>query len=278
MSFYKIENLSGLSVVSVETPHASATISLTGAQVLSFVPKHDHRERLWLSPQAILDGSKPIRGGIPVCWPWFGARPDDIDGLEADTSSHGVARTAQWQLSAQHQADNGTVSLTFTPENAFETPLVPTIHISIRQALRITLTTLNSANTASTFYAALHTYFRVEDIHKTALRGIEQPYFDKLTGTNSNQAPSPYIITAETDRVHHGGASRIALFHGTSDTLIESFGGDSTVVWNPWIRGSQALGDMPDDGYRTLLCVETARTQHGVIGAGDEHQLTQVIT
>ncbi|MDM7860602.1 D-hexose-6-phosphate mutarotase [Alteromonas sp. ASW11-36] len=268
-----------VATVTIENNQASVVISLFGGHVLSFQPKTDNRERLWMSSLAQFDKRKPIRGGIPVCWPWFAAAPQDFTDEFGELPAHGYVRTCDWQVvHIQESVDATTVTL--TPLIEAQNNLLPNLHVELELVIAKTLTvrlrTTNSGASRS-YYAALHSYFAVSDIHHTELHDLTSPYIDKLQNWAQCPAPSPYCFTSETDRIHLSATPSVTITSGEASTVVNSHGHDSLVVWNPWQDRCKEMIDMSDDSYLTMLCVETARTQANVITQNETHILEQVI-
>lgn len=274
----RLQKLGQLDVISVNNDQATAQIALFGAHIVSFVPKQDARERLWLSSDAILDGSKAIRGGVPICWPWFS---DSHGKPDLSLPSHGYVRDQTWQLSECVDTDDGT-ELTLVPGTTkgrgFDGDAQLSIKIKVGAQLHIWLTTENLGSTPFSITCALHTYFNVTDINHTKLRGLSGSYKDKTLNWQQFTTPEPYTFHQETDRIHLCRANKVSIEDRQQGTLIESAGHDSLVVWNPWSTLSQSMQDMQDDGYRYMLCVETAVTDNKEIAPGQAHTLTQIIS
>ena len=264
-----------VAILKVENDLAKASISLFGGHILSFVPKHDDRERLWLSESAVLDGSKAIRGGIPICWPWFGDHPDQ------DLPAHGYVRTQQWQVVGCIESDEGTV-IQIKPETSVAAGLIGDadllMSVSIGTELKIELLTTNIGPTDFCFGAALHSYFDIQRIDQSRLNGLSGDYLDKTEGYARKTTPEQYVFQGETDRVHLNPVTQVEIVAANFSTGVKSGGHDSVVVWNPWSEKSKAMPDMADDGYQSMLCVESAITQGQSLAAGEAHALTQIIS
>ncbi|WP_100657089.1 D-hexose-6-phosphate mutarotase [Alteromonas flava] len=280
MSSHKLEyyQRDSVKIARFENAHAQAEISLLGGQILSFIPHHDHRERLWLSKNASFDGTRPIRGGIPICWPWFGSAPEFLNNYY-QLPAHGYVRNCEWKIQRVSDQSEGTL-VVLEPEIDYTTQAFPDLQVSLQvligAQLNVELITVNQGNPIS-FYAALHSYLAVEDITSTCIEGLDCPYFDKVTQSNDNPAQIPYVITGETDRVHPTTIPTVTIKNDSQQTTIHSCGHDSIVVWNPWKALSQAMPDMEPDGYRHMLCVETARTQENSLALNKSHCLSQTI-
>ena len=270
-----------LDTLIVKNASATAEISLFGAQVLSFIPEHDKRERLWLSPLAKLDRSIPIRGGIPICWPWFGRPPSQLTEKIRLLPSHGFVRNQECNLVSAEEVNSRLDQIIFEPQQylfpELELNLTLQILIGVGETLSIELITRNSNLNTTQYYAALHSYFQVESIENIVLSGLQSDYFDQTQSMKRISAKNPYQIKGETDRIHLDPGCAVNIVAPSFKTLIKSLGNDSIVVWNPWQRLSQSMPDMSDEGYTTMLCIETARTQIGDLKSFQSHALKQII-
>lgn len=281
----------------VDNKHATLTLSLFGGHVLSYINKKDNKERLWLSKKAIFDGKSPIRGGIPICWPWF-SNHHQI----ASYPSHGFVRTQVFTvLSIEEIASGNEISctqLTLAPSILDQfgfTNVQMKLIINVSNTLSIDMISINNSEEEVFISQALHSYFKVDDIRQTLLKGITSDYDDKLTQAFGNEAPPRYIFESEVDRIHHHQSDemsqpqRIEIVSTNSDLQtaslsaikIKQSGHDSTVVWNPWIDKSRSMKDMEDDGFLSMLCIEAANTRNAKaplkLVPNEIHTLTQTI-
>jgi glucose-6-phosphate 1-epimerase len=264
-----------VSCLDIENGHATATLSLLGGQLLSFKPKHDSRERLFISDKARMDGSKPVRGGIPVCWPWFGAHCDN-----AAYPAHGFVRNRIWRLVSNEDFDTHTRLVLEAPDTThpgFDGTASLMLEVLLGRTITLNLHTRNTGNVPCKLTMALHTYFSVEDVHDCVLEGLRGPYLDKKRNWAKLETPSPYRFAEETDRIHLHAAPQLRIVEAQRSTTIHSEGHDSIVVWNPWSTGVGAFADMSSDGWTRMLCVETAVTQGLLLDAHEAHTLTQII-
>jgi len=278
----------------IESAQSKAKLSLFGAHCLSFIVKKDGVERLWLSDKAIFDGKTAIRGGIPICWPWFGAHL-----TYTGVPNHGFVRSQKWQVvdcqesSLDETGKAKSVRLRLCPEKLGLYHCNPLLNVSLNLTLSDTLSlelhTENLSDQIIQVSQALHTYFTVPDIEQCVIEGVNNDYYDKVTDTQGVKCPAPYTVAGEVDRVHaiaHENYSRDQsinlVFSPQSDkprqhqTITQS-GHDSLVIWNPWQALSRSMPDMADEGYRTMLCVEAANTQGLALLPGKSHSLKQVI-
>jgi glucose-6-phosphate 1-epimerase len=259
-------------LICVNNLWAHASISLFGGHLLSYVPSYDQRERLWLSRDTWLDGTRSIRGGVPVCWPWFGDHP------ARNLPAHGYVRNQQWRLVSSVDTDDATI-VRLRPcaiQNAMnEDGLELELSITVGRQLTLALSTRNTSDRPRNFGAALHSYFEISDIHNTCLKGLSGQCLDKTEDFARKVTPNPYLFEAETDRIHVHPGNRCWI--ETPDYAIEvnSRGHDSVVVWNPWRAKSAELEDFHDEGFQSMLCVESAITQGFTLAAQQTHTLTQ---
>lgn len=265
-----------LTRLDIENVHARASLSLFGGQLLSFVPKHDGRERLFLSERAHWDGSQPIRGGIPICWPWFGAHKDDNN-----LPSHGYVRTRPWRLLENRDEDEHT-RLILEPEDCSGAGLDGSatlrLEVLVGRSLHLHLHTTNTGQQPFRLTTALHSYFLVDDVRACMLEGLHGIYSDKTRDWAQLPTPTPYRFTGETDRIHLCTPGTVRLIEGDTRTVIGSCGHDSLVVWSPWSARSAHLPDMGVDDWIRMLCVETAVTQGMQLAPGASHCLSQTIS
>lgn len=270
-----VSEAGGLTFLDIENDLASAKISLFGGHVLSYIPKSDNQERLWLSPHAYLNGERPIRGGIPVCWPWFS---DDHGKEKGELPSHGFLRTQTWKIVSTEETGEAThivLAPSFTRAEGFEYDCEVTLSVTVGASLTVTLATKNTGVVPFEYNCALHTYFQVDHIQKTALTGIAGQYKDKTQNWAVKETPSPYTFHQETDRIHLAAIAETYIeVEGNDFTQVSSQGNDSLVVWNPW-QGAASISDMDAFGYKHMVCVESAITGGKTLAPQAEHTLIQ---
>lgn len=264
-----------LTCLEIENAHATARISLLGGQLLSFMPKHDGRERLFISGKAVMDGSKPVRGGVPVCWPWFGAHK-----ANPAYPAHGFVRTRVWNFVRHEDHADYTCVVLEAPDTThpgFDGSASVTLEVLIGRELTLKLHTRNTGTTSCRLTMALHTYFNVHDVRDCTLEGLYGTYSDKTRDWALLPTPQPYRFTEETDRIHLLAAPELRIIEPACATTVRSTGHDSIVVWNPWSSGVVNFADMGSDGWQKMLCVETAVTQGLELAPGQGHTLAQAI-
>jgi glucose-6-phosphate 1-epimerase len=268
----------GLPAVELALPQGDTLrVMLHGAHVLSWVS--GGQERLYLSPQSILDGQSAIRGGVPVCFPQFNQRGPMAERLP----KHGFARNLTWQadspeLSADcaqlclHLQDNARTRAWWPQAFALQ------LHITLRPgALRISLNVHNTDTQPLAFSGALHTYLAVPDVTCAQLQGLGgQAEWDAVANTHAN-AVDTLQFAAEFDRVYAASAQALRLNHQLH--IQQSASWANTVVWNPAQALCQRLADMPEDGWRHMLCVEAAQVFEPIhLPAGERWEGWQQLT
>lgn len=268
----------GLVVAEVGNAQASARIALQGAQILDWTPAGE-QPVIWVSPGAIYTAGKSVRGGAPVCWPWFGPH-----ATEAGFPAHGFARTQGWEMVQAQQLSDGSTSLSLRLLQDANTRLLwphdgeLLLLVNVGRRLQIDLLTRNTGHEAFTLTQALHTYFAVSGVREVSLRGLEGlPYIDKVDGGARRVQSGPVTFAAETDRIYldHGGECVIDDPGLQRRIVIRREGSRSTVVWNPWAEKSVAMADMGEGAYRGMLCVEAANAAEDAVHVepGGEHRL-----
>lgn len=246
-------------VFEIHHPLATARVAQHGAHLLEWTPA-GQKPVLYLSPQSVYRAGKAVRGGVPVCWPWFG--PHETD---ATKPAHGFARNRFWDVAGITERDDG-VTLVFTlQDNDATRALWP-------QAFRATMTlrlgaelhlALEVENTDAQMFAmtgALHAYFAVGDINAVRIEGLDgAEYLDTVGPHEVRRQHGDIIFNREVDRNY--ASDKAVLIHDSSLERVISVSGSgsrTTVVWNPWIEKSKKLTDLPDGDYRHFVCVETA--------------------
>ena len=259
---------------------SACTIAHHGAHVLSWVTA-DGVEHLYLSPDARFDGRSAIRGGIPVCWPQFNQR--------GPLPKHGFARTVPWQPAApgdQGGMDSaGGNSLVMTLQDSDETralwPNAFVIRLTVTlepKSLCMSLAVRNTGADPWTFTSALHTYLRVDDIADASLHGLVGAHrWDAVRDVRQVESSPELRFDAEFDCVYAAPAQPLRLVQpsGTIE-ICQSGSCTETVVWNPGAALSASLPDLPDQGWRQMLCIEAARIDEPVtLASGSTWQCWQ---
>lgn len=278
------EQMFGGTVAILESASSRAVVALQGGQVLSWRTAHDLNDALWLSPVADLSLAKAVRGGIPICWPWFGPHSGD-----PSKPAHGFVRTAPWRVTgAATSATQARLFFVFdTTADAGDVwphRARAEVEITAGETLTVALTTHNLGPTAFSLTEALHTYLRVGDIAAARVEGLSnRTYVDQLhDGARHVQDGAPVSFTSETDRVYLDTPDAVTVRDPVlgREIRVAKSGSLSTVVWNPWIDKSKRLGDIGDDGYKQMLCIETANALDSAvtIEPGARHRMTTEIS
>lgn len=267
----------GLPFIQVKNSHARAEICLQGAHVTRFQPGNE-QPILWLSQKSEFAAGQPIRGGIPLCWPWFGPHPEN-----STRPSHGFARRLLWQVTETIQKSDGTTQIELVLADSPETrkywdfKFNLSLRISIGTALSLALTTINKDNRSFQITQALHSYFSVGDVSKITISGLEDTdYVDSLTGKIQHQ-PDSVKISEETDRIYLQTQATCVVNDPILQRkiVVRKSGSNTTVVWNPWIAKSQRMPDFGDAEYKEMICVETTNADADSITLqpGESHQI-----
>jgi glucose-6-phosphate 1-epimerase len=279
---FKMSPLGG-PVATMSGPAGSAVVALQGAQLLGWTPS-GHRPVIWLSPVERLGTVKALRGGTPVCWPWFAAHPAD-----PTKPMHGFVRTRIWAVRAAAVTADGVwvefgqrstpADLALWPHQA-----AVTLRVTLASQLGLTLTTTNTGAAQFALTQALHTYFHVGDIGAITVAGFDgESYQDKLADFARRQQSGVVRFAGEVDRIYdrHAGEATIVDERLQRRITIAQSGGRSAVVWNPGPDKAARLGDLGpgtgnQGGWREFVCVETANAGDDVIqlNAGASHTLS----
>lgn len=275
----------GLTFADIDNAHGSASLCLQGAHLMSWRPKDQAEPVVWLSPVATFAPGKSIRGGAPVCWPWFGPH-----ATESGWPGHGFARTVPWELSATAALPDGSTSigLTLMPTEAtraqwpHEARLA--LKVSVGSCLRIELTTHNPGPQALVLGEALHTYLGISDIGAVEVQGLDAcEYVDKVAGAARKVQRGAVRFAGEVDRVYLNTSGDCVIVDPGLKRRIEiaKTGSRATVVWTPWVEKADKMGDFGpgragQGGWREMVCVESANALDNVVTvpAGGSHTLS----
>jgi glucose-6-phosphate 1-epimerase len=250
----------GLEVLELATAASTCTVAVHGAQVLDFTPRGD-RDWLWVSDKAVFEVGKPLRGGIPICFPWFGPHPSN-----SDFSPHGFARTRVWRLAGVDEIEGGRLraELTLAPDPAtarlFPHAFAARFVVTAGDALELSFEVANEGDTPFAFEVALHTYFAVSAVGAIGVEGLGGcSYLDRVAGgVRREQDAGPIRLEGEVDRIYDGADPVTIADPGRARPLrLQSAGAGSTVVWNPGSAKARTIADMSPEGYRRFVCVET---------------------
>jgi glucose-6-phosphate 1-epimerase len=273
----------GMPVVRIATAAAHAEIYLHGAQVTSWRPAGGE-EAIFLSARSRWEEGRAIRGGIPICFPWFRAKADD-----AAAPAHGFVRTRQWDLEAIVAGDDGAITVVCATESdeatrrwwPHEFRLVHTV--SVGACLELELAATNAGAETFRFEEALHTYFRVGDVEHARVRGLNGTrYLDNMDANREKVQAGDVAIAGPTDNAYLDTHDAVELVDaGMKRTLrTEKEHSASTVVWNPWREGAAVMADLGGDEWREMLCVEASNVLSAavVLEPGETHVMRAKIS
>jgi len=275
-----------LVMVDIENEHGAATLTSFGATLLSYRPNNG-ADVLWVSDTALYDGKKPVRGGVPVCWPWFG--PYDASMLGPDPSDehkkgHGIARYVVWDLESVTTVGNGTqVVFVLEPDDeirkSWPLDFSLRLQVTLGEKLEMTLVGENRSDRDWRVSEAFHTYFSVAQADGLLVRGLDgATCIDKLAGGEDCVQSGEVRMTTPMEQVFVGnpGAMVIEDQGNARDIVIERDHSASSVLWNPGPEGVKSFADMPDDQYRKTVCVEVANALDDAyeLKAGASHSMS----
>jgi len=276
------EGKSGFTFVHIKNCYGEAEISLYGGQVTHFQLLGD-APILWMSPLSKFIPGKAIRGGIPICWPWFGPHPND-----SILPQHGIARISNWSMVDACLLEDERVRVRLRCDQDKIDQLANwkgvelELSITLGETLRLDLCTRNQTSETIAVGGALHTYFKVEDIHQVVVQGLEATHYqDKLDQYKRKLQEESVVFTGETDREYLDTKSDCILIDKANSRTLEvsKEGSATTVLWNPWQANSEKMTDFSDDGFRHMVCIEAAITNNDsqMILSGESHILSQTI-
>lgn len=276
------EGFSGLAKAELSYKEARLELYLQGAHVTRYQPIANH-EVLWMSDTAVYATGKALRGGIPLCWPWFGPHPEN-----PQRPQHGYARTASFTvLSTSANAESTSIILALDPAAApypeWQDRARLEVEIRLSDSLWMEMRTLNSSDTALTVSNALHTYFSISGRNRVTLPGVTGlTYLDKPQRYKRLEQTDAITISGEVDRVYLAPPLEIELLDSVrqTKTSISTWGNHNLVVWNPGGSNAKTMADFDDRGFDKMLCIEPANAldQSIRVNPGECHRLGQKIS
>jgi glucose-6-phosphate 1-epimerase len=273
-----ISGSGGLPKLQVTTKSASAEIYLHGAQVTSWQPA-GVEEVIFLSKHSHWEDGRAIRGGIPVCFPWFRAKADD-----PKAPAHGFVRTREWQLHSVISKEDGSVIAVFSTESDASTRLWWShefrlqLRITIGVTLGLELTATNTGSAPLSFEEALHTYFHVGQVERVRVHGLNGvTYLDNVDQNHEKTQSGDLVLTGTTDNAYLNTLSVTELIDPILRRTVrtEKENSRTTVVWNPWQQGAASLSDLGEDEWRQMTCVEASNVLSCAVSLapGEEHTM-----
>ena len=281
------EGRSGQQIIQLRSPQSRGEIYLQGGHVSSWKPS-DGEDVLWLSAESRFEPGQAIRGGIPICWPWFGAHPTE-DGWP----SHGYVRKTAFTLERSFERDDGAVGVNLVLDSSgVPSEYVPQavelrVEVVMGEALEVAITTENRSDANICCTAALHTYLRVGDVSSLVITGFEGlEYLDKPDAFARKRQVGRPVVDGYVDRIYLQSAEE-----SERDCVVEDpalgrclrvgkEGSRSTVLWNPWTENAKAMEDFESTAFPEMLCVEAANAADDAveIAPGGSHRLSTRIS
>ncbi len=279
--------------IQITTPTASAEIYLHGAQITSWIPKSvpaPARDILFLSQHSRFEDGKAIRGGIPICFPWF----RDLKGSKSDAPkapAHGVVRTRAWNLdSISPSGDSAIVTLSLASDEQtrlwFPHDFQITHRITVSAQLKLELIVTNTGHEPFTFEEALHTYHRVASVHSAQILGLDGVhYLDNRDQNREKLQSGPVQLTQATDNAYLHTTGPFELLDPHPDPTrnrniqLETQNSATTIVWNPWQDGAATLADLGDEEWQQFLCLEASNILESAVtlAPNQTHTLTATL-
>lgn len=258
-----------LIAVSVKNKAASALIFLQGAQLAEY-KRSGEAPVTWLSDHCDYQAGTALRGGVPICWPWFGdlsRNPDKVKNqLSGDFDAHGFVRNIEWELTGVELVGEDTtkvtLSLDISSRDDWKYPAQLRVIFTISSELSIQLQVINSGEHSFSFTNALHTYFTIGSIEHIQVDGLEgHDYLDTLNNWQIKKSNFPLKISEEVDRVYPNAPTQYVLIDNELGRRIkiETMNLPDLVAWNPWVDKSKRLTHFADDDYKQMICLESAR-------------------
>jgi len=264
-----IEGNGGLVMIRVNTPKAKALISTHAGQVLSYQPAGEE-DLFFLSNKAFYQDGKAIKGGAPICWPWFGPDPEG-----KGRPGHGFVRNRPWNVVGTEALANGDIKVTLGLDDTAETREIWPQAFELRQeivigdSLNLALVTRNTGTELFSITQGFHTYFKVGDITQTSVLGLQDcTYIDKVDNSAEKKQSGEVTIAGEVDRIYNDVSNTLIIDDKALSRCIQilSQGNKTAVVWNPWEKIAKEMADLEDADYQRFICVETTNAASNVIG------------
>ncbi|SFP09544.1 glucose-6-phosphate 1-epimerase [Ectopseudomonas composti] len=252
-------------------------VAQQGAQILSY-QQGEQPPLIWLSPQATYQRGQSVRGGVPLCWPWFGDLRRNPQAVQAhyhleQAPAHGLVRALDWELLGIDEEDDA-VTLRFAydtrnqPLEGWPRDVGLTFVVRLADDLGMSLETHNRGMEPLTQSQALHSYFAVSDVHQVSVEGLQAcRYIDTLQDWQELRQQDTLGFSAETDRIYFDTPARLSIVDpGWGRRIhLDARGSRSAVLWNPWIDKAKRLSQFPDDAWQNMLCIETANVLEDVV-------------
>jgi len=275
------EGPNGVPVLHVETDGHVADIAANGAHLLNWIPR-GQQPILWMSRSSRFAAGVPIRGGVPVCFPWFGQLPG-----HPEAPMHGFARLCEWQLLRVTEGSSG-VELVFRLTEAGEHFARFWPHrfealytVAIGAELGMTLEVVNHDDSPFAFEAVLHSYYAVADARPATVRGLEGLEFRPKGSTSTQRDDVPVAIGSGISRRYPDTADATIVDPGNRRTMtIKPAGARSAILWNPGAEIAQSMEDFDDEGWKSMVCYESGNVGDTAIllAAGERNAMSVTVS
>ena len=273
----------GLPMVRVSTHAAKGAIYLYGAHVTSWQPR-GAQEVLFVSEGSHWEPGQPIRGGIPICFPWFREKRDD-----PNAPKHGFVRIKEWRLDSIATQEDGSVTVVCVTESDESTrslwahEFCAAYRVTFGPKLRLELSVINSGTESLRFEEALHTYFAVGQAEQARVRGLDKAaYLDHANGDREKVQTGDLVFNGPTDNAYINSHESLELIDPHLNRVLrtEKKNSETTVVWNPGQKGAASLSDFRPDEWQRMVCVEASNVLGGAVllNADEEHSLRATIS
>nr|WP_321356933.1 D-hexose-6-phosphate mutarotase [uncultured Draconibacterium sp.] len=272
-----------LPFITITNKYAEADICLYGAQITRFRPMRT-TDVLWMSPYSVFEKGKAIRGGIPVCFPWFGPHANN-----SALPQHGFARISMWEVTEVDTLEKGETYVSMQLKSSEETKaywpheFVAEMIFVIGDSLSVTLKVTNTSDAAISYTSALHTYFNLSAIENIKIAGLANTHYEnQLDGNRYVQEEELLEVSVATTR-HYFDTEADCVINDPyfkRSIRIAKKGSKCSTVWNPGAEACEQMSDMPNDGYETFVCLETVNKINDQIdlAPGESHETTAVIS
>jgi glucose-6-phosphate 1-epimerase len=291
LSGITIECQNELVAIGIKNKAAVAEVFLQGAQVTRY-QRIGEPPVLFLSEDCDYRTGTALRGGIPICWPWFGEldkNPDAVKQVVPDSAAqrapvHGFVRNKPWHVHSITTPNDALTVIELGITTGSDEPFWPyatslVYRIEIGTSIKTCLFITNTSEHSVTFSNALHSYFTVNDISDVRIKGFNQTeYIDALDDWTLKVQEGDITFSQECDRIYARGCTPVEIHENSRAIHISSEGSHSSVVWNPWIEKSQRLSHYKDDDYKTMVCVETANVMNDCITLAPQQTHTLQLT
>ena len=280
VGFGELEN--ELVFVTVSNKYADCDICLYGAHVTSFKPRNS-MEILWMSPESNFEVGKAIRGGIPVCFPWFGPHKTD-----PEMPQHGFARLMYWEVIKTETLHSGETLVRLQLCSSEETKVwwphdfCAQMTVTVGLILTVSLKITNTSSVPFDYTCALHSYFGLSSIENLAIEGLQGTSYHNQLEPGDAVQEDPILKIHEAVTRHYYDTEGPYIIEDSiyrSRIQVAKAGSKVTTVWNPWAEASATMEDLPDDGYETFVCLETVNAFDNSIHLApqESHETSEMI-